>query len=222
MSQYPPAGQWPWPYPPPVAGGGPFADLLAPARRAGTLMMLLGALGLTCGFCFGISSLVPFDQLPAEQLEQLEQITAETGLSVRAMLIFSAVAAAAPSLAMLICGALTRKGGRAAAWTSLILVSLFAVLLAVRVGRSLIMAFGSPAPVQWLVDAATVGVVLALLVLLIVWLVQAVRRAEQLRRTMQQYQWQYWQYAAQQQQAYARWVAAQQQPPQPPPPPAQG
>lgn len=219
MSQYPP-GPFPSPYVPPIPGADYLGDLLAPARRAGTLMVVLGALGLTCGFCFGISSLVPLDNLPPEQLAQLQELTSDTGTSLRTLMIVSALVAGIPSLAMLICGALVRKGRKAATWVSLIIVGIQTLLLVGRTGRSLYMAMLSPGRLEWVVDAGTAGAILALFALLMVWLIQAVRRADQIRQVTQQAQWQYWQYVMQQQQAYAQWAASQQQPP--PPPPAHG
>jgi hypothetical protein len=218
MSQYP---QFPSPYQaPPYAIHTPAYDptspLLAPARRAGLLMIILGSALAVYSLCNGVSALV----LPADKLLEANPLARSDANVVSPQtlktvgVVFSAVMLLV-GMAMIVLGVLTRQNSSPAIVTGIILSSILALLAGVFV--LVMLVTGLTAPLMFGL-ACVLAIPLALLILNLFWLVQALRAVPQLRAMHAQYQAQFWQYQ-QSQQAYAQqpWYGGA----PPPPPPAQ-
>ena len=229
---YPP--QPPSPYSPPGAAGGmpggmfdyyQQADALAPAKRAGNMMFVLGTLLLLSTFCCGATALMlprVFQDRPEslqrmqERFPQANEQLLQTGMYVMTGGVFFA------AIVVFVLAVFVRGGSKGAIITSLVLAMLVELFLGLQI------AIGVFQATQMHSQDAAVGscifvLIFALLALQIIFLFQAMRASDQVRA--QQYAMQYWQYA--QQQAYGQqqqqpggYVYPQQyQPPPPPPPP---
>lgn len=197
MSQYPPPSNQP-PYqpqyfsPPPRSG-----DPLAPARRASVLMWVLGSLLVLGGVCLAAVSQVLIRQRLAstpqgpQLLQQFDQIEAQMGFTIQTLLF-------AMGTVVLVVGAIfgllafwVRRGGIAAAITSLLFVSLPLLFTGFVVIVGLVQVFrGSPEAIG---AVLLYGVPLALLILLAVWLIQAAKNSAGVNAISQQANAQYWQ-----------------------------
>src|SRR5512134_2061567 len=72
-----------------------YREMLAPARRAGVMMLVLGILGLTCALCLGtLGAAMPWNRMPPELMQQMEQFEAETGMPMRMAFVITAGVAA--------------------------------------------------------------------------------------------------------------------------------
>lgn len=212
MSQYPSPYQVP-PYAPGPAGYDPYSPLLAPARRAGLLMIILGSVTAAYFVCNGAAFVVmPANQIfstaavpPGQQMPFSPQTMKTAGVAFSAVMLLVGVA-------MIVLGVMVRQNSGGAILTGLILSSILALMAGLFVLAMLVA--GLTAPLMF-VFACVLALPLALLILNLVWLAQAMRAGAQLRAAQAQYQAQYWQYQ-QHQQAYAQqpW-----QGPVPPPPP---
>jgi hypothetical protein len=193
--------------------GDPLPNLLAPARRAMWLMIILGVVVLLFGGCFtGLGSM--WDQIiaqaPPESRAQLEQLQARSGgVSVRHIMLGFGIGLIVLALLHIVVGVIVGRGTMGAAITGLLLTGLMLI-------GALIMAGGNLMTGN--IVGVCMGVVcLALWILLLVWLIQAVSRAGQVAAARAgQYQGQYWQTQPQQPPGYGYPQA-----PQPPPPPPQ-
>lgn len=201
MSQYPSPYSTPYPY---AAGYSydPTGQILAPARRAGILMLVFGGLGLVCGLCLGlVAAMVPMDELIAKSGLQLPS-TAGLGMSaeqlLRGLYIVVAVLSVIASLMFLVLGVFVMRGSGGAIITSLVLCILVILALGLNLLGSGFQLMMSPGPAE-LLGAAFILIPMSLQVLLLVWLIQAMRAATQLKALQMQYQAQYWQYQQQQQ-----------------------
>ena len=211
-----------YPYTPPTqyAAGYDYyqSDPLAPARRAGLLMYILGGIVLLSGFCcIGMGQALP--KLMAEQPEAfvgLEQIPEATPqLLQRTLYIFSGIIFVG-GVGMIVLGRFVRAASKGAIITSIVIAILAVLLLGIwLLGAAPTLL--SPPGVHSL-GLCMLVVPIALFVLLIVWLFGAMRGVD--RAMASSYAMQYWQYA-QQQQAYAQgqYPAPPQTPPPTPPPP---
>lgn len=198
----PPTGYW----------LGPIDELLAPARRAGLLMIILGSLSLLGGVCMLAVLALPVDQLLRDSNITPADI-ANTGFTpqqfIKVLVVMMSSIFVGVAITMLIMGFLVRRGGAASAIVSLVLVSLLALLLALQtLVQGIRVLSGDPRMI------ASVGItllILAVLVLLIVWLVGAIRAAGSLKQLKQQQlaQW----YAMQH---HPAWTGYGQVPPQAP------
>jgi len=238
LSQYPP--QYPQ-YPPPYGapqnpyGGypapqGPPASpdqLLAPARRAGITMVVLGALAVLCGLglaFMGAFCLTPemMQQNPGFQQaqQQLQQAERELGMTVQKLFVLMG---AVPLAAGAILGALgftVRNGSRGAVTGSMVFVSILLAVLALVMGGGALQALANGGGPEVLLGLCFYAVPFALLAVVMFWLVQAARAAPKVEWARQHYQQQLWQYQ-QQQQAYLQNAPQPQQPAGAPPPPGQ-
>ena len=219
MSQYPPS------HPPPPYGQPPFdfsqyvppaqADLLAPARRAGTLMMVLGALVAMFGFCNAGSAFTTSPEQMAEQQAALRTPgMPESPLSPRGMQIATAVAGVLTLLVgvtLAVNGTYVRRGSSLATTLGLVMAGGLTLLIGLFVLLSVAAAFGAP---MFGAFACVLAVPLGLLIWLLVWLVAAARNNAAVGAAQQQYQAQFYAYQ-QQQQAYGQPAPAA-YPPQPP------
>jgi hypothetical protein len=207
MSQYPVPYSTPQPY-----MHDPYGVYLGPARRAGALMMVLGALGLTCAACLILVVLfAPMQSLIAQSGVSIPS-AAEVGMQpetfMRVMYGMLAGASIVVSLLLLILAIFVRRGSSVAIITSIVIDSLIILFLILNLLTSLVQILRSPGMV---IGLLLVLVLLGSFVLLMVWLIQAIKATSALRAAQTQYQQQYWQYQ-QQQQMYG-YGYAQQQPP---------
>ncbi len=224
MSQYPPAyPSGPIPYQSPGTQFNPLEDLLAPAKRAGILMIIVGSLGILCGGCASVVG-VMFDQImqnpqmPAQQRQVILQAQAQAGVNIGAVVIGMGVAIIIGSLVYLVMGIIVRRGRGFGVYGSMVLSIVCAILL----------AFGLLGTLLQLSQMQIADVAINLIILttamvsqavIVAWLVQAARNIRRIRE-MQDYQ-NYYMYA-QQQAAYQQnpygqgaWPGYPQQP-QPP------
>ena len=215
MSQYP---QYPPPYSPTPPGYGGYApqspdQLLAPARRAGVLMIVLGVLFVFCGLCLAASSWMmgqpQFASSPefAEARKQFDLVEQQTGVRVEQMLI---IVGAVPLVLGALYGALgfvVRGGGFASAVLGIVLSAMLLLFFGLGMLTTAVQAAANPAAIG---GVCVYAVPFLLLVLLMVWLVQAARAASQIVAARQQYQAQVWQYQ-QHQQNYLQNPGQQQQ-----------
>lgn len=222
MSQYPP------PYSPqqPAYGGYPPQqppqspdELLAPARRAGITMIVLGVLAVACGLCLAATGSVidnpELAQSPQYQQmqQQFQQVERELGITLRQFFVFMG---AVPLAMGAILGALgfgVRGGRRGVAIASIVFVGILLAVLGLVILGGLVQAVATGARPEMLLGMCVYGVPFALLLMVMVWLVQAVRGAQKVEWARRQYQAQMWHYQ-QYQQAYLQ----QGQPPAQPPP----
>lgn len=215
--------QYPSPYSPPPGpysqggygyGWNPYDQYLAPARRAGVLMIILGALAMTCGTCALGFSYTPTDQLPAEQQEAFRQMEEQVGMSLMTYMRWAGAGLMVPGVAFVLIGVWVRRGTRAAIVTAMVAAGLAVLYFALGSVLMLVRGAGIQACFQ-LVLVAPFG-------LLIVWLAQAWRYAGALGASQSQYQAQYWQYLQQQQQYGQQYPAGGYAPPPGQPPIAPG
>jgi len=196
--------QYPSPYSPPsyTPTYGMFPDVLAPSRRAGTLLIVLGALMLIYAMCNGASSAL----LSGEEMRQFQQelssaagespFSAETML--KATLVFSGVVMLF-SVLFIFCGILTRRGNGPATMGGMILNSIFLVGAVLFLVATLIISLAMPV---MLLGACIMLAATSLFALSEYWLFQAMKVPAQIAIMQQQYQMQMWQYQ-QQAQGYA-------------------
>jgi hypothetical protein len=192
----------------------PYAAASAPARRAGVLMIVMGALTLAFGMCSGIGLVLP-EELVKQQLE-IMPATPDRPMtidSLRRQSLISLILLVGAGIPMIVIGVFVRRAGKAALITGIVIASLAILFLGLSAISALALATRSPVMV---LSACVTAIPLALFILLLVWLIQAVRGASGLQQMQSAYQQQYWQYQ-QQQQAYG--LPGQGFPPQPPPPP---
>jgi hypothetical protein len=215
MSQYPsPYTPPPWQpsygyYPPPQ-------DFSRHARRASTLMFILGGLILLLGVCNTLSGLFVPTQEALERQRQMFPVNAQMPFSaetLKAITIVSAVITMLVGAGLVTLGTGVRRGGTASTITSLVLVSILLLFTGLVTLASLLA--GLAAPVMF-VFACISAPAAAMFVLLVVWLVAALRAVSNWNAAQRQYQAQYWQYQ-QNMQAYGTPPVTQM-----PPPPASG
>lgn len=226
MSQNPgPYPSYPSPYQyPPGYGYDPMQAALAPARRAGVMMIVLGSLMLTGGLCCSSAFLVPPEQI-APQLQQISEQTGQevTIEQVRLQIAITIAVLAGLGLPMIILGILVRSGGSGRLIAAIILTTILILLGLVSIVSGLL---SGQRPEQ-IIGSACIGLVPMLLFgLQLTWLIQALRSGARMQAMQSQYQQQYWQYAQQQQQQMYGQVPPPspnvQTPTSPPPPPQQG
>ena len=243
MSQYPPS-QYPPPYSPQQPAYGGYRppqpprspeELLAPARRAGTLMIVIGALSVLCGLWIAWQSSA-FDpaapgvppEFQRQMQQQIETFESQSGMSFRTLLLVMGVAPLAVGAVLGGLGLYVRGGSFGVVITAAILTGALLLVVGLVLLAGLLQSAAMGGAVVALGVACQCGVPFALLAVLMVWLVQAARAASQITLARQNYQAQMWHYQ-QYQQAYLQ----QGQPPQgyppesmgygyppPPPPPA--
>lgn len=216
--------QYPSPYSPqqPVYGGYPAPQpprspeqLLAPARRAGTLMIVLGVLFVIFGLCMaGVSWMIEqpeFVSSPqyAEMQQQFVQLEAQSGVTVQTLLLIAGIVPLVLGALLGGLGFFVRGGG------------LVPIILAIALSVGLELFFGLVILVGLIQGLTGSGGALAgtcmyvppfgLLLLLLFWLIQAAWGVSKVALARQQYQAQVWQYQ-QYQQAYLQ-QSQQQSPP---------
>ena len=205
---------YPQPYPPPQPSPD---ELLAPARRAGVLMIVVGALSVGCGLCtayharnFDPGQAGASPEVQQQLQQQISLFETQTGMSFQNVL-------AAMGIIPLVIGAVVGAVGfyvrtGSFGWTVAATV-ITAGLLLITLGVLLVgLIQGAAAgPVFALAATCIYGAPATLLALLMGWLVQAIRAGSHVEAARQRYQAQLWQYQ-QYQQAYLQ-QAQQSQPP---------
>jgi hypothetical protein len=180
-------------------------ELLAPARRAGVLMIVIAVLFVLFGLCMGLASwiitLPEFTSSPefAEAQKHFQEAEAQAGMPVQTLLM---IAGAVPLAVGALFGGLGFfvRGGAFVTVIIAIVVTVVLLLLSGLLSLATLIAGLSGDPTQ-AIGACIYLVPFALLVLLLIWLIQAARAASQLTLARQQQQMQMWQYQ-QYQQAY--------------------
>jgi hypothetical protein len=220
----PTLSQYPTPYPPqqPVYGGDqqPTPDqLLAPARRAGVLMIVLGVLFVFCGLCMagvGWAMNQPdFTDSPqyADMKQVVQQFEAQTRMSMQTALLIVGIIPLAVGALLGGLGFVVRNGGFVTIILSIVLTSVLLLFLGlIIIAGGIQTATTNPSQLAGLCFYV---VPFALLTLNLVWLIQAARASSQIAAARQQQQTQMWQY--QQYQETYRQNAQQQGYPQVPP-----
>jgi hypothetical protein len=215
MSQYPP----PYSQPPVQPNYGyDFSyyqsqdDLLAPARRAGVMMFVIGGLlalgGLCCG---GLGAFAPIEQVMAQN----PMLNSTPGMTVEILkmgIIVMGVLALLFGLAMLVLGYFVRGGGIIPVVIAIVLVALATLFNLVNLASTAMQVRGGGPE---MLGGMCVNVIpLVMLLVLLAMLIQAAKAAPRVAMMKSQYQQQLWQYQQQQQMYQAGYVA-------PPPPPMQ-
>lgn len=204
MSQYPqnyPSPQPPIGYMHPM----PPPDPRGPAKRAGTLMIVIGSLGLLCGVCFGAMSFLPFDQIMAQSGQRPPL---PPGMSLSSFIVIMKITAAlvlVGSAAELLLGIFVRRGTGGVIMSALVFSVLATGYFLLNAVGSVVMGGGGNPLAALVMGFVLVGVFVTQIVLLI----RARQAAPFVQRAGADYQAQYVQYM-QQQQLY--------QQPMPPPP----
>lgn len=223
MSQYPPphSPQQP-PYfgsPSPQPPGESPDDLLAPARRAGVLMIVIGALAVLCGLYVAWQSrnidsgeLYATPELQRQMQQNIDLFESQTGMAFRTLMLVMAFVPLAVGAVLGAMGFYVRGGSFGFIVASSILTGL--MLLATGAGLVLGALQGAMMGGPLVASAAVCqcGVPFALLSVLMYWLVRAMRGASRLALAHRNYQAQLWQYQ-QYQQAYLQNPPPQQAPP---------
>jgi len=211
--------QYPSPYSAPQyqytqAGFDPAQQYLQPAKNAGLLMIIMGAIGVLLALCIGVLAMMfpqVRDQMPADQMAPIIEFEKQSGMSASVLFYVSSAVFLLPSVAFLIVGPFVRRGGTVAVISGLVLTIIGLLLGALYLLGSLVKF----APAEGCFGLIATG----LLALELFWLIKAIRNnklIDQMRYAQQMQMWQYQQqaqtYAGGYQQGYP------QQPPQQSPP----
>jgi hypothetical protein len=194
-------------YPPPQHLPPSPDELLASARRAGVMMIVLGVLSVACGLCLafmgGMMDSPEMLQSPQYQQlqQQFQQIERETGLTLQRFFVVMGIVPLAIGAILGALGFFVRGGGKVAVMGSIVLVSILLVGLALVILGGIIQALTIGGGPEFMIGICVYIIPLGLLLLLLVWLIQAARASSRVELARQQYQMQMWQYE-QYQQAY--------------------
>jgi hypothetical protein len=220
VSYYPPPYSQP-PYTPagPAVDYSQFAppgqdDLLAPARRAGILMAVLGMLVAFMGACNGGSALMLTPERMAENQAAMRELGwPESPIKPETTRIASAITGGLTLLvgiAFVVNGVFVRRGTPAAVTTGLFLTGGLLLLVGGLCLMAIIALLVSPMVAAGMLCIFLVP--LLLLVWLMIWLIAASKNSSRIAHAAQQYQAQYFQYQ-QHQQAYGGYAAGAPYPP---------
>ena len=216
MSQYPSPYQPPQQYP--IGYGGypnPYGDPLAPARRAGIAMIVLGILALLMGGCFSVmGASLPslMSQMSPEQSEPIRRVETQFGMSPAKLMLAAGVVTLVIGALYIVLGALVRGGRMGAVICAIILTALVVHYMLLNMVVAALTQGGA-------IGACGAGFVLLLFAVPLIWLIPALRSRNNLAMLQAQQQAQMWQYQ-QAQQAYGQGGAyGYGYPAQPPPPP---
>jgi len=151
----------------------PEYHLLASARRAGMLMIVLGCLMLICGSCS-----VGFSRLPLENMVSQEQMAAfqkalPRGATLAQMYMAGGIIGLAFGVAALLLGIFVRRGKYGAIVASIVLAGLVVAYLLLNLLGTAASAAG---PAMLIAGLAVTAIPGGIMVLLLTWLLQA-RRA---------------------------------------------
>jgi hypothetical protein len=217
----PPMSQYPSPYSPPPYQQNPgyFAphlyslDPLRAAKRAGLLMILVGAVAVLFSLCMvGVGQMIRTTPLPPELTAKMQEMEAN-GISPTGTFLAMGAAFFIFACAEIILGIIVRSGKQAAIVLSLIGTAIVLALFGFLLLGVALSALSHMAP-QAIAGLMIWLVPFGLMILQLIWLLAAKRARPNVVLAQQQYQAQYWQYQ-QNMQAYGY---GQQLPPPPKPP----
>ena len=210
MSQYPsPYSPPPSPYAPPqppidFSSYQPGGDLLGPARRAGILLIVIGALVAMFGTCNLAGAIVIGPEEMAQQQAELRGMgLPQSPIDPGVQRVLSGVFAGLTLLvgiALAVNGASVRRGSSLATTVGMVVTGGLGLLVGLLVVMFGMAAFVAP---PMAVGACIMTVPLGLLVWAFIWLVAAARHGPRLAAAQQQYAANYYQ-LQQQQHAYAQ------------------
>jgi hypothetical protein len=208
--------QYPGQYPPPYQGGvspyqvpgqqwSPLEHLLAPAKRAGALMIVLGVIGILCGACFGVvglnwNQLMQNPSMPQQQRQVIAQAESQLGGSLGPWMVGVAVVVVVVAVSYIVLGIVALRGGAFGIFGSMILVAIVGLLLLLLMAGTLLQAVQAAGP-ETAINGCAGVLGLGSHALLFVWLLGAARNVRRIRE-MKDYQQNYWAYLRQQQAAY--------------------
>lgn len=194
----------------------PGPNPVAPARRAGVLLIIIGSMSVLFGFCVGaVFMIVPIEQLLAQGGLPPEAMNGVSPQQMKVQMMVMSVVLLILGAVGIAIGTVVRRGSRGAIIAGIVLSGIVVLFGALQVLGGVLMAALHPNPATML-GVCMITVPLALLLLAIVWLVQALRGANQAMVMQQQYMAQLWQ-SQQQQGYYAPPGYGYAQPPPPPP-----
>src|SRR5687768_16291998 len=210
------------PYQPPSAGYPSFdyyyqqqPDFLAPARRAATMLYVIGALALLSSFCcIGAGSMLPRLMQNPDFAGRMQAIPGITPEMMRLATFTIGGGALVFGVVLIVLGTFVARGGKGAASAALVLAIQAAMFLLLNLVQPIIMR-GRAADV--VVSPCILVFPLALMLTLIAWLITAINASDQ---AMAARYAQYWQQYAQQGRMPSdnQALPPPQQPPPPPPP----
>jgi len=197
--------QYPSPYaPPPYSGGFDYysaggGDPRPPFRRAGILLIVLGAMALLFGFCVGtVFLVVPLEQFQAQGALPPELLNGTPLEMFRAAIFVMAGVIAFVGIVLIVLGIFVMRGSRGATIGGIIVCGLAALFGALQFINGVAIVATHPSA-QFMGGACLAAVPLALEALAILWLAQALRSGKQMQMSQQQYLAQMWQMQQQQQ-----------------------
>ncbi len=200
--------QYPSPYsPPPVPPNygydfnyyQPQRDVLAPSRRAGMLLYVVGGLILLPSLCCGAMGLA-LPAIMAQEPALFSEVSA-SGMSpegLQTTLMIGGGVMLLLGVVMIILGRFVRRGSMGAAVTGSVLAVLVFLYLVLN-GLGILVMSGKLPPAQMVLGLAMTVLGLVIFGMLFVWLIQAAMAAPRIAMMQSQYQQQYWQYQQQQQ-----------------------
>ncbi len=196
----------------------PYAELLAPSRRAAIATFIVAAIVLLGGLCFGAMVFMPDDVM--EKMLQNSGQSEATPQIMRVGLVVLGVIGALAGIALGVLGFFVWRGSLIATILATVGVGLMILLMLLNAVVSLPNARGLGGPELAMFACFTVLVPL-LLVGLFVMLIFAAKGTTRYKAAIAQYQTHYYHYQQQQQQAYQQqyYNYTQQQPPAAPQPP---
>lgn len=204
--------QYPSPYPPAPYAQPPIdfstyqpaGDLLGPARRAGTLVIVLGALVAMLGVCdLGRALFVGADEIAQQQAQLNSMGLPQSPLDPKMIRVTAGVCAGLTllvGLALAVDGVYVRRGSSIATTLGLVMVGALGLLVCLFILLFAVGAFMAP-PLAAVSCVMTVP--LGLLIWAFVWLLAAARQGPRLAAAQQQYAAQYY-HLQQQQHVYAQ------------------
>jgi hypothetical protein len=172
-------------------------DPLRAAKRAGTLLMVLGCVGLLCGAA-GAFMAKNWDLLMSQQPAEMRASMPPEANAAAVM--HGSLIALGVAFIMVILGVLVRRGAKGPTVISTVLVG---ILIVYPFGLSILGALvlaGRGMP-QGAISACMFTIVVGVLIWELIWLIGALRGSSAAQQLQAAYQAQYWQYV-QQQQAY--------------------
>jgi magnesium-transporting ATPase (P-type) len=164
----------------------PFGDALRPARQASVVMFILSGLALLASVTLILGAFVPPDRFPPETRDQLNELLAPVGISIKVFMLTMGMFVAIPCAVLAVLGVMVRGGGIRSIVTSIVVGGLMLAYMLLNV----VAALFSAQPASFLFP----GLFAAAIVYLITRLVAAARAARMIAGMAAQYQAQYWQY----------------------------
>lgn len=196
-------------------GYNPIVPLLAPARRAGVLIIVLGALTILSSACFGVMGAFWTEisrEMTTEQIAQFTKLEAEGGIAMAKLIYVFAAGCGFLGMLYIVLGILCRSGNLVVLIVSMIPLVLTILYLL----GTLLFAPGIESGILFML----VGIPHLLAGM---WLIQAMINSSKIREIQLQQQMQMWQYQMQMQQyQMGGYQYGQPNQPQPPADPSAG